>query len=162
MPPCKAQEKRISQSTLVGVLEPPVRGEVSSPLTPSAGPLFCKSSRGSFESVKPNRFSGLADPKPHTPSVCFTGATWATLFRASWFWDSLSCFFVESSRGNFKSVKPNRLSSLGVIWAPREISWLRFMVLGSPRSPKIKIPFVTSEVPHRGQILKTIHFTEIL
>ena len=57
------------------------RGEVSSPLPPSAGPLFCTSSRGSFEMVEPNRFSGLADPKPRTPRVSFQGSTWATLFE---------------------------------------------------------------------------------
>ena len=27
-------------------------------------------------------------------------------------------------------MKPNRLSSLGSFWSPREISWLGFMVLG--------------------------------
>ena len=41
------------------MLEPSVLGEVSSPLPFSAGPLFCKSSRGKNESVKPNRFSAL-------------------------------------------------------------------------------------------------------
>ena len=35
---------------------------------------------------------------------------------ASWFWSSLSCLFVKSLRGSFKSVKPNRLSSLD--WEP--------------------------------------------
>ena len=63
----------LNPSTLVEVLEPSVRGEVSSPLPPSAGPLFCTSSRGSFEILEPNRFSGLAHPKPRTPRVSLSG-----------------------------------------------------------------------------------------
>ena len=68
MPPCKAQEKWIStQSVDLGRSVRPFRpGGGFLPLTPSAGHLFCKSSRASFESVKPNRFSGLADRKPRT------------------------------------------------------------------------------------------------
>ena len=38
----------------------------------------------------------------------------ATSFRASWFWGPLPWFFIKSTRGSFKSVEPNRLSSPGV------------------------------------------------
>ena len=128
MPPCKAQEKWIcTQSVDLGrSVRTFCPGGGFLPPTPSAGPLFCKSSKGSFESVKPNRFSALQIQNLAPLGGSFQGATWATSFRASWFWGSLSCFFVKSSRGRFKSVKPKRLSFLpGFIWAPpREISWL--------------------------------------
>ena len=68
--------------------------------------------------MKPNRFSALQIQNLAPLGGSFQGATWATSFRASWFWGSLSRFFVKSSRGNFESVKPNRLSSLGSFWSP--------------------------------------------
>ena len=83
--------------------------------------------------MKPNRFSGFADPKPRTPKYVPLGGYLGyflsgfivlgvplVVFRqvksliicgcASWFWGSLPCFFVKYSRGSFKSVEPNRLS----------------------------------------------------
>ena len=67
-PPCKAQEKWIStQSVDLGrSVRPPRPGGGFLPPTPLRWTLFCTSSRGSFESVKPNRFSGLEGPKPRT------------------------------------------------------------------------------------------------
>ena len=82
-PPCKAQEKWISTQSvdLSRSVRTPCPGGGFLPPTPLRWTLFCRSSRGSFESVKPNRFSALQIQNLAPQGVSPTGATWGSFVK---------------------------------------------------------------------------------
>ena len=80
--------------------------------------MFCKSSRGSFEMVEPNRFSGLADPKPRTPRRCPCRGYLGYFVSGFMVLGFPLVFFRKILEREFQKCEAQRAFLPGFIWEP--------------------------------------------